>query len=200
MSSEKSTVFRSLGTNHHQRAELQNHWFLFLSSGEYQNIGWKIQYRIILYPCYQWCYVIYGFIGWWYVIYGFIWWNIYIRFQLFHSLIAIRLKFAMVLLECCRILMRKKRWNETRIWSLNLERKSNCHIDECYTFLCPCTSLEQLFNLSIFISPIYGCWSLKQKHFKHMHQIIIHIYIRNSICYVLEITLCKLSLHISVSS
>lgn len=85
---------------------------------------------------------------------------------------------------------------------MRLERNPNCHIDKYYIFLSQCASLEEVFNLSVPISSIYGCWSLKQKHFKHMHQIIIYIYthISETICYILKITLRKLSLHISVSS
>lgn len=85
---------------------------------------------------------------------------------------------------------------------MNLERNPNCHLDKYYIFLSQYASLEKLFNLSASISSIYGCWSLKQKHFEHMRQIIIYIYthISETVCYILEPTLCKSSLHVSVSS
>lgn len=85
---------------------------------------------------------------------------------------------------------------------MNLERNPNCHIDEHYIFLSPCASLEQLFNLSVSVSLIYGFWTLKQKHLEYMHQIIIYVYRHTSeaVHYMLKPPLCKLSLHISVSS
>lgn len=60
--------------------------------------------------------------------------------------------------------------------AINLERNPSCHIDKYCIILSWCASLEQLFNLSVSISSIYSYWSLNQRYFKHMNQIIIHIY------------------------
>ena len=60
---------------------------------------------------------------------------------------------------------------------MNLERNPNCHIDEYYILLTQGASLEQLFNLSVSISSIYGCWVLETETFRtYVSNNYTHIY------------------------